>query len=141
MNLEFLKRRNLYKNQNPAFFTDPEWPTALAAECAESIAGAEAQQRQRAQLRDVEEQMKQSGEEADLRIVQILKNGLLASRFSSDLIFVYCGTQGKADGDGIHVTLYPVGTLSYTTALGSSKTVHAFAISPEDAIRFISSHQ
>jgi hypothetical protein len=34
---EFLARYNRYRAEKPAFFTDPEWPTKLAAECAQAI--------------------------------------------------------------------------------------------------------
>jgi hypothetical protein len=37
LNREFVIRHNRYKTEKPDFFTDPEWPTKLAAECAQAL--------------------------------------------------------------------------------------------------------
>jgi hypothetical protein len=37
LNREFVARYNRYRTEKPDFFTDPEWPTKLAAECAQAI--------------------------------------------------------------------------------------------------------
>lgn len=34
LNVEFLRRYNLYQKEKPDFFSDPDWPLKLAAECS-----------------------------------------------------------------------------------------------------------
>jgi hypothetical protein len=37
LNQEFLRRHNAYKASKPQFFSDPEWPTKLAAESEQAL--------------------------------------------------------------------------------------------------------
>ena len=37
LNREFVARHKRYQTEKPDFFTDPEWPTKLATECAQAI--------------------------------------------------------------------------------------------------------
>jgi hypothetical protein len=37
LNREFVARHKRYQTEKPDFFTDPEWPTKLAAECALAV--------------------------------------------------------------------------------------------------------
>jgi hypothetical protein len=37
LNREFLRRYKLYRKENPAYFNNPEWPTALAGECQKAL--------------------------------------------------------------------------------------------------------
>jgi hypothetical protein len=38
LNREFLRRHTQYKNENPHYFDDPEWPTKLAKESSDALA-------------------------------------------------------------------------------------------------------
>jgi len=38
LNIEFVRRHNLYRKTKPGFFTDPDWPAKLASECSHDLA-------------------------------------------------------------------------------------------------------
>jgi len=38
LNIEFVRRHNLYRKTAPALFADPNWPTKLASECSRDLA-------------------------------------------------------------------------------------------------------
>lgn len=72
------------------------------------------------------------------RLVVSKREGLVSKRLSEgDYVFVRTEQTGYIDGADYVGTVYPIGTYSYETVAGGSKTLHAFTDIPEVAARYL----
>ncbi len=133
---------------------DPQKAAAWAAEnpkliAAHNAAVAEAARKevQRKNLAAALEAMKKTGRRAELKIVQVLDNGILVTgaidqpeggsfRYTRPF-FVACATEGLTDGKMLETILYEFGTHKYTDVAGGGRTVKAYATSAEDAVKLM----
>ncbi len=134
------------------FGYDPQKAAAFAAEnaraaAANNVAASAAARRDAEQRKTAAAvgDMKKTGRRAELKIVQVLANGILAtgvidnpdgSGFAYKTpFFVACATGGLTDGQRVEQMLYEFGVHKYTDVTGAGRTVKAYAISPDDAVR------
>jgi hypothetical protein len=72
------------------------------------------------------------------KLVVSRREGLVSKRLSEgDYVFVRTEQSGYIDGADYIGTVYPIGTYSYETVAGGSKTLHAFTDIPEVAVRHL----
>lgn len=125
--------------------------SAFAAASAQSAAAkaaadnaAVARERAAKELAALIPKIRATGREADLRVTQVLDDGVLATGAiagadgtlyrSREPVFIFCKTAGHADGDNFSQTIYEVGTRQYTAVTGARKTVRSYALTPEIAV-------
>jgi hypothetical protein len=120
---------------------------AKAAEFSRRQAEADGANRDRTQMRanlaKLEGLVRGSKLNVQLRIMQVLENGVLAH--SSEVgahdavgrVFLVCDTYGKVDGGEVQGSIYFAGTHSYTTVAGARATVMKYATSAEKAVALL----
>ena len=106
---------------------------ANAAQFEKSIADAARARDQKARLMqtvaEVNTSLDKLAKKMDLQITQVTKDGALCGS-----VFIYGLSEGMADRDWWSGTVYPAGFYEYTTVLGASKKIRAYAISKEMAV-------
>lgn len=72
------------------------------------------------------------------KLVVSKREGLVSKRLSEgEYVFVRTDQRGYIDGSDYTGTVYPIGTYTYETVAGGSKTLHAFTDIPAVAIRHL----